>query len=204
MHLKGESSSIDAYTVATKDKGAARMIDGWGPSYIRDVALRPDWSMSGAGLPEYVKSPVYEEPLGAASGGFILAAPPQSGVAAKFDVSSDVVVLEGKTGRGMVRMANGTQWTLQDVLGKPICLEGTCSCPSGSAGAAHDWLQGSKGVMLVGLSGHTDGVDVIIEGFDVKTTCDFPPFEFQPEQPCWCPPGPLGAVELIALRPRYF
>ena len=91
--------------------------------------------MSGAGLPEYVKSPVYEEPLGAASGGFILAAPPQSGVAAKFDVSSDVVVLEGKTGRGMVRMANGTQWNLQDVLGKPICLEGTCSCPSGSAGA---------------------------------------------------------------------
>ena len=202
MHLKGESSSVDAYTVATKGKNAFRMIDAWGPSFIRDVSLRPDWSTSGFGFPEYVKTPVYEEPLSTDSGGYILAAPPQAGVAAKFDVSSDVVVLQGKTARGMVRLADGTQWNLQDVLGKPICLEGTCSCPSGSAGAAHDWLKGTKGIMLVGLSGHTDGADVIVEGFDVKTTCDFPPLEFQPEFPCWCPPGPLGSTELIALRSR--
>ena len=200
MHLKGESSSIDAYTVATKGKDAARMIDAWGPSFMRDVSLRPDWSTSGWGLPEYVKTPVYEEPLTKDSGGFILAAPPQAGVAAKFDVSADVVVLQGKTARGMVRLADGTQWNLQEVLGKPICLEGTCSCPSGSAGAAHEWLKGTKGIMLVGLSGHTDGADVIVEGFDVKTTCDFPPFEFQPEFPCWCPPGPLGSIDLIAMR----
>ncbi len=123
-------------------------------------------------------------------------------MAAKFDVSADVVVFRAKTGRGMVRLG-GQQWNLQDVLGKPICLEGDCSCPSDSAGASHDWLQGTKGLMLVGLSGHTDGVDVIIEGFDVKTTCDFPPLEFQPEFPCWCPPGPLGAADLIAERPRF-
>jgi hypothetical protein len=55
---------------------------------------------------------------------------------------------------------------------------------------------------MVGVSGHTDGATVEVAGYDVKTTCDFPPFEFQPEQPCWCPPGPLGASGLIADRPR--
>jgi hypothetical protein len=203
MHRKGESSSIDAYTEATKGKAAARMIDAWGPSFVRDVSLRTDWSTAGPGLPEYVKTPVYEEPVTADGGGFILAAPPQAGVAAKFDVAADVVVLQGKTARGMVRMADGTQWDLQEVLGRPICLQGTCSCPNGSPGVDHDWLKGSKGVMLVGLSGHTDGADIIVEGFDVKTTCDFPPLEFQPEFPCWCPPGPLGASHLVAERPRW-
>jgi hypothetical protein len=203
MHRKGESSSIDAYTEATKGKAAARMIDAWGPSFIRDVSLRTDWSTAGSGLPEYVKTPVYEEPVTADGGGFILAAPPQAGVAARFDVSADVVVLQGKTARGMVRLADGTQWNLQEVLGKPICLEGTCSCPNGSPGVDHQWLKGSKGLMLVGLSGHTDGADIIVEGFDVKMTCDFPPFEFQPEFPCWCPPSPLGASHPVADRPRW-
>jgi hypothetical protein len=201
MHLKGESSSIDAYTLATKGKDAARMIDAWGPSFVRDLALRPDWSTAGAGLPDYVTSPVSREPL-TSQDSYFMAAAPQSGYATKFDVSADVVVLKARTGRGMVRLADGTQWNLQDVLGRPICLEGTCSCPSGSAGAAHDWLKGSKGLMLVGISGHTDGVDVYVDGYDVQTTCDFPPFEFQPEFPCWCPPGPLGAVDVIAERPR--
>ena len=201
MLQKGESSSIDAYTVATKGKSAARMIDAWGPSFIRDVSLRPDWSSAGPGLPEYVKTPVPQEPLGS-DGSYILAVPPEAGFAARFDVSADVIVLKGKTARGMVRFADGTQWALQEVLGKPICLEGTCSCPSGSAGAAHDWQKGSKGLLLVGISGHTDGAHVIVEGYDVKTTCDLPPFDFQPEEPCWCPPGPLGATGPIADRPR--
>jgi hypothetical protein len=48
--------------------------------------------------------------------------------------------------------------------------------------------------MLLGFTGHTDGVEVWIQGYSVETACVQAPEDFKPEEPCWCPPGPLGAV----------
>jgi hypothetical protein len=192
MHRKGESSSVDAYSVAVKGAAASRMIDAWGPSYIRHDTLKPDWSTDGLGLPTYVSTPIVEAAVGATDS-YILDVAPEAAAAAKLDVRSDVIVFEGRDSRGMVRFEDGSQWSLKDILGKPVCLKAdACACPAGSAG--HAWMTASKGQVLLGLSGHTDGAHVVIDGFDVDETCEHPPQDFRPEEPCWCPPGALGLV----------
>jgi hypothetical protein len=201
MHRKGESSSIDAYSVAVKGSPAQRMIDAWGPSFIRDTTtLGPDWSMGGPGLPAYVRTPVSQEAVGS-SDSYILSASPQAAWASRLDVQSDVVVLKGRSSRGLVRFADGSQHALKDVLGKPFCTKpGGCSCSAGSPGARHTWMSAPKGEMLIGVSGHTDGAHVFVEGYDVDPACDQSPDDFRPAEPCWCPPGPLGSVREAPAR----
>jgi len=205
MHRQGEISSADAYAVAVNGGAAGRMLDAWGPSYIRDLSLRPDWSTGGSGLPDYVRTPIAEGGLGndetAVSGAAPLAAD-----ALKLNLQADSFVIEEffagpGTAHGLVRFADGTQRTLEEAAGKPFCTRpGGCSCPTDSPGAAHDWQSGSTGPLLFGLAGDTDGIDVWLQGLSVDTTCAQAPEDFLPAEPCWCPPGPLGSVDVG--RPR--
>jgi len=205
MHEKGETSSADAYAVAVKGGAAGHMLDAWGPSYVRDLSLRPDWSTGGPGLPDYVKTPLPEGSLGngetAVSG-----ADPLAADAVKLDVQADSLVIEEvldspDVAHGLVRFADGKQMALEEAVGKPFCTEpGGCSCPTDSPGAGHAWQQTSKGPSLLGLAGHTDGIDVWIQGFSVDTTCAQAPEDFVPAEPCWCPPGPLGSLDVAPPR----
>jgi hypothetical protein len=197
MHKNGETSSADAYAVAVKGGAAGPMLDAWGPSYIRDLSLRPDWSTGGPGLPEAVRTPIGEGSLAdgetAAAG-----ADPLAASALKLDLQAESLVIEElfaapSAAHGLIRFADGKQMTLEEAAGKPFCLKpGGCTCPDGSAGSGHAWQPASQGQMLFGLAGHTDGVDVWLHGMPVDITCAQAPEDFVPEEPCWCPPGPLG------------
>ena len=195
MHRKGESSSVDAYGVAVKGKAAGRMIDAWGASYLRDGSLQPDWSMSGPGLPEFVKSPVAEGTL--ANGDSLVAGlDPLAAMVARIAVGADAFVIVGRPARGLVRFADESAVPLAELLGQPVCtLPGGCACPTGSPGSRHTWRSAPKGDVLLGLSGHTDGVELAIDGYSVEVACAQAPEDFQTPEPCWCPPGPLGRLD---------
>lgn len=200
MLRKGESSSADAYLVAATGGSSDRMLDALGPSYIRELSLSPDWSTVGAGLPEYVKTPVISAAL--ANGDVTYAgANPLAAFPLTIEATADALVIResyaspGKA-HGLVRFADGTQKALEEAVGKPFCLKpGGCTCPTGSAGAGHAWQTASQGHVLFGLFGHTDGIIVTIEGMSVDTTCSKAPKDFVPPENCFCPPGPLGSVE---------
>jgi hypothetical protein len=115
-------------------------------------------------------------------------------VAVRITVEAEAFVIGGPPARGLVRFADGTQLPLAEVVSSPICTKaGGCTCPSGSPGASHQWIRASTGPVLPGISGHTDGVELLrIVGHDVASACSHEPGDFQPEGPCWCPPGPLG------------
>jgi hypothetical protein len=192
MHLEGEKGGPEAYLVATKLGGAERMIDAWGPSYIRHQNLSPDWTMTGQGMPDYIPPVIATASLGNFQT-LVVGAEAQAASAYKIDLKADVVVLESAPARGMIRFSDKTQKTLNEAIGKPFCAKpGGCSCPAGSAGASHAWQTAAQGEVLLGVTGHTDGAVVTLETWDVGTTCAQAPEDFQYEEPCYCPPGALG------------
>jgi hypothetical protein len=210
MHLAGEASSADAYGVAVKAGASGKVLDAWGPSYVRDQSLGPDWSTQGPGIPDYVKTPIFDGPL---AGGetAVSGADPLGADAIKLDLQAEALVIEklfAVAGHGLVRFADGRQMSLEEAAGKPFCTKpGGCTCPEGSPGAGHTWIQTSTGPLKFGLAGHTDGIDVWISGQSVDTTCAEEPEDFVPAEPCYCPPGPLGGIDsrppataLVALR----
>lgn len=195
MHRAGEKGGgPEAYLIATKAGGADRMIDAWGPSYVRHQTLYPDWAMRGAGMPEYIPPFVYTASLGNFDN-VIAGSEPQAGQAYRIDLSADVLVLESPPSRGLIHFSDGTQKTLNEVIGKPLCAKpGGCTCPTDSSGAAHAWQTISPGEVLLGVSGHTDGATITLETWDVDTTCKQDPEDFQFPEPCYCPPGALGVT----------
>jgi hypothetical protein len=198
MLKQGAVDNVAAYDIAAKAAGD-KVIDAWGPGYIRHRTLRPTWSMGGPGFPEYIPTPLTGGPLEnnetLVGGAFPLGAD-----ANIIDLHADSLVIEEVVGgpgtvHGLVRLPDGRQLSLEEAVGKPFCTKpGGCACPSGSAGEAHAWESTSPGEMLLGFTGHTDGVEVWIQGYSVETACVQAPEDFKPEEPCWCPPGPLGAV----------
>src|SRR5215207_6369861 len=151
--------------------------------------------MTGVGMPDYIP-PV----VGTASlvnfENLVVGAEPQGASAYRLDLKADVVVLESAPARGLIRFSDGTQKTLNELIGSPLCAKpGGCSCPTDSAGAAHAWQTVAQGDVLLGVTGHTDGATVTLETWDVDTTCAQAPEDFEWEEPCFCPPGPLGIAE---------
>jgi hypothetical protein len=198
MHLKAESSSADAYAVAVKS-ASAELLDAWGPGYIRDVSLRPDWSTDGPGIPSGIATPIPTATL-EDNTTIVGGADPLTTLPARIDLLSEAVVFEEffvtSGAHGLIRFSDGTQKTLAEASGKPFCLKpGGCVCPEGSAGAGHAWQPGASGQLLFGIAGHTDGLDIEIQAMTVDVTCAQAPEDFVPEEPCWCPPGPLGLVD---------
>jgi hypothetical protein len=196
MLRSGAVDSVGAYTVAST-AGSDHVIDAWGPGYIRHPTLRPDWSMGGAGFPEFVKTPVTGGVL-ANEDTLVAGTSPLGADAYKINVEADTFVIEELFAHpdavhGLVHLPDGRQMRLEDAVGKPFCTKpGGCGCPSDSAGASHAWESTSPGEMLLGLTGHTDGVELQIEGWSNETTCAQAPEDFIPIEPCWCALGPPG------------
>jgi hypothetical protein len=199
MHLKAEASSADAYQVAVK-AASAKLLDAWGSSYIRDGTLRPDWSTDGLGLPNGISTPVPEVEL-TDNTTIVGGADPLTALAARIDLQSEAVVFEPmfvtSGAHGLIRFSDGTQKTMAEAASQPFCLKsGGCVCPEGSYGSGHAWQQGASGQLLFGIAGHTDGLDLEIQAMTVDVTCAQAPEDFVPEEPCWCPPGPLGRHDI--------
>jgi hypothetical protein len=194
MHHEGEKGGPAAYLVATKAGAADKMIDAWGPSYIRHQTLFPDWAMRGAGLPEYIQPFVITATLGKFES-LVAGSEPQAGQAYRIDLTADVMVLEAPPSRGLIHFADGSQKTLNEVIGRPLCAKADgCVCPEDSPGAGHAWQTIQKGEVLLGSSGHTDGATITVEGWDVELTCKQAPEDFEFPEPCYCPPGALGSA----------
>jgi hypothetical protein len=194
MQLAAVGKSADAYLIAVGGDPGGVAVDAWGPSYISDEGVGGAWLMDGPGKPpgsiaafvrdamgELDQYPVIEDPLTA--------------FALRLRVESEVFVIAPKMAvRGLMHdPSNGTQ-KLADVAGKPFCLKpGGCTCPGGSAGAAHEFGTLSPGdEIYLGFSGHTLGIDLDLLTFPLEIACVQAPEDFLPEPDCYCAPGPLG------------
>jgi hypothetical protein len=184
--------SAEAYFVTTKAKGGEKMIDAWGPSLIRDVALGADWNTAGKGLPPTITTPVAQETL-ANDDQIVVFMEPLTAAALRVDVKADVFVLKGLHGRGFLRLPGGTQLEVAKVLGLPFCAKpGGCTCPKDSPGEHHRYQATTTGMTLFGFTGHDAGVDLDILSYSVDSACDNAPEDFIAQPPCLCPPGPIG------------
>jgi hypothetical protein len=190
-HAEDETSlkflaSFDAYDIAMKAGGETKAVDNWGPSYLRDETVGGDWTMGGKGLPAYVKTPVPSGEL-AADDILTMTIAPMQAWAIKLNVTSEVFAFVGPSGRGMVRFSDGTTQTLQAALGQPFCIKaGGCACPQDSPGSAFSFQTVAPGEVWVGFTGHTDGLDIDIEGFNMPDACKKSPGDLHVPEPCYC------------------
>jgi hypothetical protein len=195
MHKEGEASSAEAYAAAAAAPGAAAFIDQWGSSYFRSTPA-PDWSMEVSSTASGITSPRLTSTLSDGER-LVTGVDPLAGQPIELDIGTDVVVFESLTGRGLIRFADGTQFAIADILNEPFCTKpGGCTCPSGSNGADHQFRSAAKGRTMIGLSGHIDGIEImLVDGLTADTACAHAPEDFVPPEPCYCPPGPLGRIE---------
>lgn len=195
MHRQGATSSEQAYDVAAAAPGADAFIDQWGPSYFRETPA-PDWSMEISSTASAITSPRLMATL---SDGERLpvGVDPLAGQPIELEISADVVVFGSLTGRGLIRFSDGTQFPIADILNEPFCTKpGGCTCPSDSNGADHQFRSTPKGRTMIGLSGHIDGIEImLIDGMTADTACAQAPEDFVPQGPCYCAPGPGGRIE---------
>jgi hypothetical protein len=204
MHIKaaGSGGSSDAYLLAAAAKGGDKMVDTWGPSYVRDTGLGPDWTMNGKAYPDFVRTPLPADTL-MNDEHVVVGLGPVSAHAFRLDVSADVMVLRGRLGRGTIRFADGSEHTVQKSFSVPFCLKpGGCACPNDEPGAAHAYVNAPAGAVLFGFSGHTDGVEVDVLSFSASNACAQEPEDFAAPSPCLCPPGPLGWFDPTGDRRR--
>jgi len=199
MLRAGETDTVAAYGVATAAAGD-KVLDAWGPGYIRHKTLRPDWSMGGQGFPEYVKTQLTGGAL-ANEDTLVAGASPLGADAYRIDVQADSFVIaelfaDPEVVHGLIHTPDGRQMTLEEAVGKPFCTKpGGCDCPSGSAAAAHAWESTTPGELLLGVTGHTNGVELTISGYSNDVACAQAPEDFVPTEPCYCAPGPLGMTD---------
>jgi hypothetical protein len=193
-------ASFDAYNIAMQAGGETKAVDNWGPSYLRDDTVGGDWTMAGKGLPTYVKTAIPSGSLGDDDILTMTIAPMQAW-AIKLNVTSDVFAFVGPSGRGMVRFSDGNAVALQSALGQPYCIKaGGCACPDGSPGSEFAFQTVASGEVWVGFTGHTDGLDIDIEGFNLPDACEKSPQDLHVPEPCYCGGSIDGSEPAIVRR----
>ena len=84
---------------------------------------------------------------------------------------------------GLVSLPDQNELTISETSGTPICtLPGGCTCPPGSPGEGIEFLQTTKGAMLVGIAGHTTGSFVTVSGKSRDEFCAGPGVLAGPEE----------------------
>lgn len=191
--------SFSAYEVAFSAAKGEAAVDAWGPSLLRDVANAPLWDTRGPGMQFEVTTPVVETSV-ANNETLVGGVPPLAALPLKLDMQAQTVTFIAPAARGKVRFSDGSEQNMADILGRPICTSGSCECPEGSYGAAHSFVPGSSGLAMVGLTGHTDGIELTIQGYSLDLTCQLAPEDFQPPEPCMCPSF-LGTIPGLPAGP---
>ena len=162
--MVNQSHILNGPYLVAADAAPDRLLDEWGPGYLRDVNNIPRWETTGLGIPPNVQ---FEVPVvDLANGGFrtlsvnALAVKP-----ARLNLSADVVQVNANDVHGRIRFANGADYAISDLDGMLLCTRSDGCCPSGD-------IQIAGGIAQVGLTGHLDGGVVTLLG--VEAPCPTP------------------------------
>jgi hypothetical protein len=163
----GNDGAYKALVDATGNK----MLDSWGPAYVRQPSLGPAWDFSGPGITAN-RADVETILLRGPAGGVLRQVPAYTALPLDIDISAEVAVLDAPGAHGLVRFSGSTDQTLATVSGHPLCtVAGGCVCPNGSPGAGTAFADVAAGHAELGAYGHLQGAQIQLSGYTLEAFC---------------------------------
>ncbi|MCP3975061.1 MAG: hypothetical protein GY720_11280 [bacterium] len=167
-----DNGSASAYGAALTIADAD-MLASWGPGFFRDAQYAPAFDQNGPGIPD-VKAPVEDKGTVADGTSLTMAAPLLGAEVYRAELEAEVVVF-GASSHGMAQLPDGVIITLP--AAEVVCtdLGAGCTCPEGSPGSATIFRQTIPGEFRAGLTGHLQGGELSMTGWDLEDFCEEPP-----------------------------